>query len=61
MSEPAVRAEERGLTIIVLLRTDGDAAAAIERLQGRHPRVIALDASSPSFHDVFQLPGVGLA
>jgi len=56
VSEPRVRAEERVLTVAVLLHTDGDAAAALDRLQARRPRVVAVDASVPSFADVFQLP-----
>ena len=55
LREPRVRAEERVLTVAVLLHTDGDAAGALEHLQARQPRVVALDASAPSFADVFQL------
>ncbi|MFW6161753.1 MAG: DUF58 domain-containing protein, partial [Planctomycetota bacterium] len=56
VAEPQVRAEERVLTVAALLHTDGDAAAALEQLQARQPRVVAVDASAPSFADVFQLP-----
>ena len=55
VGEPRVRAEERVLTVAVLLHTDGDAAGALEHLQARQPRVVAIDASAPSFADVFQL------
>jgi len=53
--EPRVRAEERILTVAVLLHTDEDAASAIDRLQARKPRVLAIDASAPSLHDIFNL------
>jgi hypothetical protein len=56
VSEPRVRAEERVLAVAVLLHTDGDAAAALEHLQARRPRVVAVDTSAPSFADVFQFP-----
>jgi len=56
VAEPRVRAEERVLTLAVLLHTDGDAASALEQLQARQPRVVAVDASAGSFHDLFQLP-----
>jgi len=56
VAEPMVRAEERVLTVAVLLHTDGDAAAALDQLQARQPRVVAVDVSAPSFADVFQLP-----
>ncbi|MFP4056388.1 MAG: DUF58 domain-containing protein [Candidatus Brocadiia bacterium] len=56
VGEPRVRAEERVLTVPVLLHTDSDAAAALELLQRRRPRVVALDASAPSFAKVFELP-----
>jgi uncharacterized protein (DUF58 family) len=55
VGEPRVRAEGRVLTVAVLLRTDAD-AAALDRLQQAPRRVVALDASAPSFLDVFQLP-----
>ena len=54
VAEPRVRAEERVLTVAVLLHTDADAAIALEQLQIRQPRVVAIDASAPSFADAFQ-------
>lgn len=54
--EPRVRAGERALTVLVLRRTDEDAAAALAELQRRQPRVVTADASAPSFGEVFQLP-----
>ena len=56
IAEEGVRAEGRLLTVAVLLRTDDDAASALDALQSRQPRLLALDASSPSFREVFQLP-----
>jgi len=56
VAEPRVRAEERLLTLAVLLRTDDDAIEALDLLQKRRPRVVAVDASSPSFGEIFQLP-----
>jgi len=53
--EPSVRAAERVLTVVALRHSDDDAAAALDLLGRRHPRVIAVDASAPSFGDLFQL------
>jgi len=53
VAEPRVRATERILTVAVLLHTDADAANALEQLQARQPRVVALDASAPSFARTF--------
>ena len=56
VNEPQVRAEARTLVVAVLLRTDDDAAKALETLHHRHPRVLPIDASTPAFNEIFRLP-----
>jgi len=53
--EPRVRTEEHALVVAVLLRADDDAAAALDRLQARARRILAVDASAPSFPEFFSL------
>ena len=54
VNEPQVRAENRTLVVAALLRNDADATTALERLQSRHPRVLPINASLPSFGDIFR-------
>jgi uncharacterized protein (DUF58 family) len=56
VAEPMVRAEARTLVVAALLRTDRDAAKALDVLFTRHPRVLPIDASSPAFAEAFELP-----
>jgi len=53
VAEPRVRSEERALAIVALRRRDADAEEALDLLQRRQARVLAVDASNPSFSEVF--------
>jgi len=58
-AEPRVRALGRLLTIVAMRQTDDDAAAATDLLRRQQPWVLTVDASAPSFGDIFQLGHAG--
>ncbi|HPD13873.1 MAG TPA: DUF58 domain-containing protein [Planctomycetota bacterium] len=54
-AEPRVRAQGRLLAILAVRQADDDAAAAADLLRRQQPWVLMVDASAPSFADLFQL------